>query len=97
MSSWLTSLYNVTLKYKPLLKRVPISFNPSSYYTCTGDRRKDDYSSDTTEFHKIQEQYWEPLIRDRNQVKCSLVFFIGHFFQLSTSSFYRRSRQIFAE
>ena len=54
VKDFLEKVYNVTLRYQPLLKRVPISFNPSSYYTCTGERRKDDYSSDTTEFHKVQ-------------------------------------------
>merc|ERR1712099_32937 len=66
VKEWMGKLYKVTLKYQPLLRRVPISFNPTSYYTCTGQRRTDDYSSDTTEFHKLQERYWEPLIRDRN-------------------------------
>lgn len=32
-----------------------------------GSKRMEDYSQDTTTFYEIQDQYWEPLIEERNK------------------------------
>ena len=51
-------------RYDPLMiQRVPISFNSPSCYTCTGVKRLDDYSQDTDELLRMQEKYWQPLIK----------------------------------
>ena len=53
-------------RYDPLMiQRVPISFNSPSCYTCTGAKRMDDHSQDTDEWFRMQEKYWEPLIKVR--------------------------------
>lgn len=45
--------------------QVPVSYTPAGYYTCVGKRRDEDYLDETTEFHKIQREYWGDLLRER--------------------------------
>ena len=35
------------------------------YYYVSGKRRDEDYLDETTEFHKIQREYWGDLLRER--------------------------------
>ncbi|XP_057295745.1 uncharacterized protein LOC130624193 [Hydractinia symbiolongicarpus] len=55
------------IKFSFPLQQIPIAYHPASYFTCIGTRRKDDYTQDTTFFHKLQERYWEDLLEERTR------------------------------
>jgi len=48
-------------------KHTPVSYVPKSYFTCVGKRRRDDYTGQTTFFHKIQQNYWSELLLERTK------------------------------
>ncbi|XP_066921924.1 uncharacterized protein [Clytia hemisphaerica] len=65
MGQKFSHIWNEILTYP--LQHIPITYNPPCYFTCIGDRRVEDYSSDTTYFQKMQLGYWKDLLAERQK------------------------------